>query len=308
MSNVFISYSRKNKDCVYDVVAQMERYDFDCWIDKKSIELSSTWLDEIESAINEASVFVLFWSKEAADAAFVTKERELAQSRVSDKSLEVLTIMLDDTDLPSEFEHLQAYDMQGGCESIDISSFIKSLDDSWRSFSTSKKLKDQPHRPVAETPFISVPFAVSPHKQCRAYIVGNPDATFSDYPLELIVALQFTQPKNNNMIASIHKTFDDPGAWFLHITGPDSPKFKNGYGMDDNDPDQWIESVTFINDCIVDCAASASTTLKFFTLTPVALFGAVCTEYGRFWASEYFNWSGDSENPYISVLKLERNR
>ena len=40
MSHIFISYSHKNSDCVYQVVEEMQRNDFPVWVDLESIQIT----------------------------------------------------------------------------------------------------------------------------------------------------------------------------------------------------------------------------------------------------------------------------
>lgn len=80
MAQIFISYARKDKDEVYPIVDELKRNGFECWIDKEGIESGSVFKKVIISAINECSVFVYMFSKNAFDSEWVNKEYDQAKA------------------------------------------------------------------------------------------------------------------------------------------------------------------------------------------------------------------------------------
>lgn len=58
MTDVFISYSRKDKDFVRKLHTALEESGRDAWIDWENIPLTADWLEEIKSGIEEADSFI----------------------------------------------------------------------------------------------------------------------------------------------------------------------------------------------------------------------------------------------------------
>ena len=54
MSNVFVSYSRKDRDGVEALVTELRAAGEDVWIDLDDIVPSAVWMDEIKTAIASA--------------------------------------------------------------------------------------------------------------------------------------------------------------------------------------------------------------------------------------------------------------
>lgn len=301
---VFISYSRRDKDCVYPIIEEMRRHDFDCWVDIERIEYGTAWLEKIEQEIRRSDVFLLFWSSHAEKSTYVREERRIARDRNLHGEMILSAVMLDNTPLPSGFEHFQAGDLRGGCSTIQISNFVGGLPQGWKKFSREKKLKDQPHQQVADTPLVRVHYHTK--GDFSAAIVGPPDGKLADNPDNLAICLQFFQPMTKNMLVEVYRTLGISQPWMLHITGPESKTRSGDYGLDNNDPNQWELGRRFVTQTISEVATSR-TTLKFFTLAPAALAGGIATTYGRFWHVQFYNWVG-GDPPYVLVQDLPLNR
>src|SRR3990172_1800925 len=57
MSDIFISYSRKDKEFVKRVHAALETINRDVWVDWENIPLTADWLEEICAGIESANAF-----------------------------------------------------------------------------------------------------------------------------------------------------------------------------------------------------------------------------------------------------------
>ncbi|HYJ54339.1 MAG TPA: toll/interleukin-1 receptor domain-containing protein [Mycobacterium sp.] len=66
MSDVFVSYSRQDRDAVATIVAALRAAGEDVWIDLEDITPSTLWMDEIKSAIAAADSMVFFLSPNSA--------------------------------------------------------------------------------------------------------------------------------------------------------------------------------------------------------------------------------------------------
>jgi len=307
MTDIFISYSRKDSASVYNIVAEMGKKDFPFWIDREGIELSAKWLDEITQAIEKASIFILFWSKNSESSKPVEEEIAMGRQRAVAGHLKLLVVMLDDTPLGLRFSHWNAADMRDGCGTLQIANFVNSLPDDWRRFNPKKSLDQQVYTETEGTPFVSVKLMA--RSGFKASIVGLSHLALPRQPKELCLCLQLTQSKNNNMIETVYTALNQNDLWLLHITGPDSlnPKFKEAYGLDDANTAQWQDCLDFIRDAVDQIATSEKTTLKIFALAPNALTGGLGSQYGRFWHIQYYNWTGGTP-AYTLVLDLLRNR
>lgn len=74
MSQIFISYARKDSDEVYPIVDMLESNGFKCWIDKDGIESGDQFKSIIIKAINESEVFLYMLSDNAVNSEWVKKE------------------------------------------------------------------------------------------------------------------------------------------------------------------------------------------------------------------------------------------
>lgn len=303
---LFISYSRQDKDCVYRVVEAMKNRDFDCWVDTERIEFGAAWMELIEQQIQHADVFLLFWSQNASESRYVTEERRIARDRNMRGEIVMSAVMLDDTPLPSGFEHLQAGDLRGSCSAVEVNNYVSGVPESWKSFSFEKPLEVQPHQQVAGTPLLRVHYRTK--GDFSAGIVGPPDGRLADGVKSLAVCLQMFQPLNKNMLVDVHRTLGISQPWMLHITGPESKTQPGQYGLDNNDPDQWELGRQFVNRVVSEISVAGPPVLKFFTLAPAAMVGGIATAYGRFWHVQFYNWVGNTEPPYALVLDLPLNR
>ncbi len=74
MTDVFISYSRKDKEFVSTLYAAFERSQKKIWVDWKDIPLTSDWWSEIEKGIEAADTFVFVISPDSIASKVCTKE------------------------------------------------------------------------------------------------------------------------------------------------------------------------------------------------------------------------------------------
>ena len=68
MSDVFISYSRKDKEFVQELHAALARQNRDVWVDWEDIPLTADWWKEIQSGIEAAHTFVFVISPDSAES------------------------------------------------------------------------------------------------------------------------------------------------------------------------------------------------------------------------------------------------
>src|SRR5512146_836813 len=78
MSQIFISYSRADRDFVDDLIRQVEEQGFDVWVDREDIGGGKDWRAAISQAISECRFFLLVLSRSSVDSRKVTQELSLA--------------------------------------------------------------------------------------------------------------------------------------------------------------------------------------------------------------------------------------
>lgn len=78
MADVFISYSRKDRDLVETLHGHLQRAQRDVWVDWEDIPPSAEWLREIEQAIEAADTFVFVISPDSVVSKICLQEIEHA--------------------------------------------------------------------------------------------------------------------------------------------------------------------------------------------------------------------------------------
>jgi len=79
-SDIFISYSSKNKAVAEQLVAHIERAGFTCWIAPRNIEGGAEYSAVIEEAILHSKIFLLIFSEYSANSPWVKSELNIAFS------------------------------------------------------------------------------------------------------------------------------------------------------------------------------------------------------------------------------------
>ncbi len=77
-SNVFISYSRKNKKFAQKLNDSLDSSGIEAWVDWEGIPLSSDWMDEITRAIEGADAFLFIISPDSLASEVCAEELELS--------------------------------------------------------------------------------------------------------------------------------------------------------------------------------------------------------------------------------------
>lgn len=80
MSDVFISYSRKDKDFVQQLHAALAKQNRDVWVDWEDIPLTADWWKEIQAGIDAAQSFVFVISPDSAQSKICYDEIAYAAS------------------------------------------------------------------------------------------------------------------------------------------------------------------------------------------------------------------------------------
>ncbi len=99
---VFISHNRADKIEARLLAQALTQQGVNVWFDEWEIRPGDSIAGGIEQGLSDANVFVLVWSAAAAASSWVgTELRAYLHRRVSDHSLRIIPIWLDDTPAPA---------------------------------------------------------------------------------------------------------------------------------------------------------------------------------------------------------------
>lgn len=102
MHKVFVSYSSREADRAYEIVAQLEAAGIPCWIAPRDIGIGSNYTRDIPKAIRECTHFLLALSANAEESKWVNKE--LTRAINQEKCL--IPLMIEDFTISEGFEFL----------------------------------------------------------------------------------------------------------------------------------------------------------------------------------------------------------
>ena len=101
---IFISYSYKDKDIVYDFEKHCQKLGFPVWIDKNDIEYGDDINKKINEGLRNSQVFLAFVSKNTLQSKYAKEEiSSLYRKLIYNDEDRVIIIKLDDVDLSEIF-------------------------------------------------------------------------------------------------------------------------------------------------------------------------------------------------------------
>jgi adenylate cyclase len=101
MSDIFISYSRKDSEQALALAERLRSEGMGVWIDQHGIEGAEQWATEIVEGIRACNTFIILLSQSSIESENVLRELSLA----SEKRKRVLPVDIEPTVLPSSFEY-----------------------------------------------------------------------------------------------------------------------------------------------------------------------------------------------------------
>lgn len=147
-NDVFISYSRNDKDIATKIVQILVENNISCWIDRSGIESGDNFVDRIIQAINESSIFILLLSSNTS----IWSEREFTFARQKNKR--IIPIVLDNYSLSGiwEFEIgvFNLFPIKSSSIEKDILPLIKSIKTYLEPSSECRSLKDEDSQSLPE--------------------------------------------------------------------------------------------------------------------------------------------------------------
>jgi TIR domain len=106
MSAVFISYSSEDRARVAALVQRVESFGYSVWWDR-DIAHGQNYHRTIESALDQAKCVIVVWTANSVQSEWVVNEASTARKRHV-----LLPVILDATEPPLEFRHLQSADLR----------------------------------------------------------------------------------------------------------------------------------------------------------------------------------------------------
>jgi len=107
-ANVFVSYSHADSRFVAPIVSLLRATRALVFRDADTIRPGKRWRPEIDAAIQQADIVVVFWCRHSKNSPEVTNEYERALSLRKD----VLPVLLDDSRLPPQLSDFHFIDFQ----------------------------------------------------------------------------------------------------------------------------------------------------------------------------------------------------
>lgn len=107
MHDVFISYSRQDKDAVDKIQKSLERKGIDVWIDQEDIGTGSRWDLQIEAGIQKSKKVLVILSKHSIASSNVSDEWSFAL----EKEKHLIPVLLEECDVPMRIASLQRVEL-----------------------------------------------------------------------------------------------------------------------------------------------------------------------------------------------------
>lgn len=98
MYDVFISYSRKEKDKATAVLEKLQQNGFSCWMDLKGLYGGDDYEQEIDKAISSSKVFVLILNNACLDSKYIPIEAAFAREAYAQETLKKIIPFQTDKD------------------------------------------------------------------------------------------------------------------------------------------------------------------------------------------------------------------
>lgn len=111
---LFLSHASADKPRIDPIVAILKRDAIEHWYDKARLLPGDDLVNAIDAAIEKSAVFVVFWSKNSAQSAWVTEELTQARyRRLKQNDCRIVTVRLDAHPLPTVLDRILWLD---GCK------------------------------------------------------------------------------------------------------------------------------------------------------------------------------------------------
>ncbi len=325
MSHIFISYSRKNSDCVLKVARHLEAQGYRVWIDVESIPGGDDWGVKIAEGVADAPVTLVFWSSDASQSDYVEQEYKLAVQKKMQKpgdNRRIIPVMLEPFDkaaLPELISGNNAVRLFH-CSKNEIEALIREIardkDLRYRKFSPidlnqamgdhagAAPLKLLPH-------LVTVPLMQSVHTQ--AELITPPETKLAD-----ILALPDTERViqvylrfmfgvgDENSLKQVYQVIEGQNTlrrekgqavlpfFMLHITGPqDGGNYSLGDSPEGFWQGQWLDAVNSTHEALVKLVGQNGAVIQLFNAVPATLNFAIGMQFFKYWQFQLYHHTRD---------------
>ncbi|SEE65527.1 Predicted nucleic-acid-binding protein, contains Zn-ribbon domain [Streptomyces sp. 2231.1] len=115
--HAFMSHNHRDKPHVTPFAARMKLAGAEVWLDEWEIHPGDSIIGKVNEALDLVDTVLLFWSRNAAESAWVNTEMETALTRkLSDGSVRVIPMRLDDAPLPPLLRPLMYVSLEDGAD------------------------------------------------------------------------------------------------------------------------------------------------------------------------------------------------
>lgn len=297
MSDIFISYSRKDSACAYRIARMLEGQGFKIWIDKTNIAPGDPFPTTIYEAIQNARAMIILWSKNSESSPYVQRELEAWQNQYMHRQMPIIPIWLDDTALHPKLQSINATPLRD-CDTTSIVNIAKKL--------MGQNLRHREIKPiqvlqpigeqgaiVLETMPHLVKLAVAKSVYCKGYIITEPHQSLQaikNHP-EKRVQVFLSFPERD--ISQIYNYFreNEPNVPFFmfHFLGD---------ALNDNKQDSpagdWLDIIETIYETLKPYFYNSGICLQLFNVIPASLNFALGMQFFKYWDFQLYHFTRDS--------------
>lgn len=327
MSQIFISYSRRDLDFVQALVNKLRRRNFRVWMDKSDIKPGNNWQDAIKTSVSASDALIAFISPDSVDSEWVGIEIDEAL----DQGITVIPYVYRSAELPLRLKKINAIFHKNGEEAA-FEQLVAALPETTRihdSVVVKQGLigrQDITFTKVAENmqdalrlflmvdaqrvDLIGLPLRLT--KYCTTYLVGQANDTL-EWRSPVQLGLQLAQPyPGDHFPVEIAEHFITPTTLdfklrLLLVRGPMQinyfrEQYQAAYGLDPDATDEWQD--------VVDAAQVALTTytrgtqrpdLQIFMLGPGTILYRLGERHREYVRSELYQ-RVPARKEYVRVL------
>jgi peptide/nickel transport system substrate-binding protein len=123
MSQIFVSYSRKDLDFVQRMAKDLQAHGLEVWYDLSGLEVGTRWGKEIQNAIQQSQYLLVVLSPNSIESEWVEKEFLYANSL----KLKIIPLLYKPCSVPMWFINLHFIDVQGKNYKLHFPELLKAL-------------------------------------------------------------------------------------------------------------------------------------------------------------------------------------